>query len=179
MRFRFESNKETRAREDSDWRIDYELYILGMIGSNPLQTRDAIVNRLDELLEKLEREGGIDSPEYDEMLTCAIDANGITLTDLGDRVNLMAKILQNVYNSQVKLIDHVYRLRWYHKTGNWIRDQYRIWFVVEKDTKQILAESFKETVEEVNNEQSNQSNQGTVKRIIPPSTDSGDSAQEA
>ena len=150
MRFRFESDQERLDKYKVDWNIDYELHLLGIYGSDPLQTRNAILNRMDELSEM----ESISEAVAAERIVCAIDANGITLTDLIMRHNSLCLITNSIIKSEARLITQVYRLRWYNKSAIWIRDQYKLWFVVEKEhkTQQILADSFKETAEGESNE---------------------------
>ena len=150
MRFRFESDQEKLEKCELDWNIDYELHLLGINGSDPLQTRAAILNRMDELSEM----ESISEADAAERIVCAIDANGITLTDLIMRHNSLCLITNSIIKSEARLLTQVYRLRWYHKSARWIRDQYKLWFVVEKEHKmqQILADSFKETAEGESNE---------------------------
>ena len=133
-----------------DWNVDYELHLLGINGSDPLQTRAAILNRMDELSDM----ESISEAEAAERIVCAIDANGITLTDLIMRHNSLCLITNSTIKSEARLLTQVYRLRWYNKSARWIRDQYKLWFVVEKEHKmqQILADSFKEIAEGESNE---------------------------
>ena len=128
MRFRFESDQERLEKCELDWNIDYELHLLGINGSDPLQTRAAILNRMDELSEM----ESISEADAAERIVCAIDANGITLTDLITRHNSLCLVTDGIIKSEARLLTQVYRLRWYNKSARWIRDQYKLWFVVEK-----------------------------------------------
>ena len=158
MRFRFESDQERLEKYELDWNIDYELHLLGINGSDPLQTRAAILNRMDELSDM----ESISEAEAAERIVCAIDANGITLTDLIMRHNSLCLVTNSIIKSEARLLTQVYRLRWYNKSARWIRDQYKLWFVVEKKHKmqQILADSFKETAKGESNEDTKKDKSG-------------------
>ena len=113
MRFRFESDQERLEKYELDWNIDYELHLLGINGSDPLQTRAAILNRMDELSEM----ESISEADAAERIVCAIDANGITLTDLIMRHNSLCLVTDGIMKSESRLLTQVYRLRGYHKSA--------------------------------------------------------------
>jgi len=99
---------------------------------------------------------------------CVIDINSLTTEDLIERHNLLVVMFQNQKNALVYLLQRDIRRDntrikiWYRKVKTFIH----LWFIVEDKhkMKNILADSFRETAEELEGENT-QSNTRADKSI--------------
>ena len=153
-------NKDNEKRGIFDWQLDLELYL-----SNIEIPRERKINALLHKAEELQDGENYGLEDMLEKHGCVIDINTLTTDDLIERHNLLVVMYQNQKQALIYLLnqdikrDNTRVKIWHRKVKAFIK----LWFIVEDKhkIKNILADSFRETAEELEGENT-QSNKRAV-----------------